>query len=124
MKQENTNASFDDQLDRIKLITGKRNQIELANFLGIRQSSISDAKRRGRIPSDWLIILQQAKNANIEWILTGNGSCFMPSFVPSGHYETGEEAQERQTDEEALHRLSSRALADELVRRIAVSQKK
>lgn len=27
-------SSFDEQLERIKLVTGKRTQIELANFFG------------------------------------------------------------------------------------------
>ncbi|MCD7982758.1 MAG: helix-turn-helix domain containing protein [Desulfovibrio sp.] len=61
-------ASFDEQMDRIRLITGKRTQIELANFFGIRQSLVSDAKRRGKIPSDWLMILLQTKNVNPEWL--------------------------------------------------------
>ena len=34
-------------------VAGCRSQLELAAFLGIRQSAISDAKRRGIIPADW-----------------------------------------------------------------------
>lgn len=44
--------------------------------------------------------------------------------IEDGHYETGAEFTECQVDEEALRRLPSRKLADELVRRIAVSQEK
>lgn len=50
-KQFNSVNIFDSQIERIKLATGKRMQVELANFFGIRQSSVSDAKRRGKIPS-------------------------------------------------------------------------
>ena len=43
-------------------------------------------------------------------------------MIPADVYEDGETAWERQKDYEALQRLSSRALADELVRRIAVAE--
>ena len=118
------NQNFDTQMERIKLITGKRTQIELADFFGIRQSSISDAKRRGKIPSGWLVILMRVKNVHPEWILTRTGPCFMVQPIEDEHYETGAEFTECQVDEEALRRLPSRKLADELVRRIAVSQEK
>lgn len=55
-------------------------------------------------------------------MLTGPGPCFLGAR--SGQYETGEAAAERWTREEALQRLPSRVLADELVRRIAVAEGK
>ena len=112
---------FDEQMQRIYFITGTRTQIELANFLGLRQSAVSVAKRRENIPSDWLVILMRVKNIHPEWILTGKGPCFIGT-APERRYETGEEAVERTADEDALRRLSARKLADELVRRIVVSQ--
>ena len=54
-----------------------RTQIELARFLGIQQSSISDAKRRGAIPAEWLLKLLRHKGINPDWVLSGEGSCFM-----------------------------------------------
>lgn len=51
-----------------------RTQTELAEFLGIRQSSIADAKKRGTIPSDWLLALWRKKGVNPDWILTGQGA--------------------------------------------------
>ena len=115
-----SDSVFDEQMCRIQFITGAHTQLALADFLGIRQSAVSDAKRRGKIPAEWLVILMRIKKVFPEWILTGNGPCF--TSIPSKSYETGVEATERREDEEALRRLSSRALADELVRRIAVSQ--
>ena len=38
-----------------------RTQAELAEFLGIKQSSISDAKRRKTIPPDWILTGQGAR---------------------------------------------------------------
>ena len=115
-------TDFDAQMERVHFITGVRTQIELADFLGIRQSSVSDAKRRGKIPSDWLITIMRAKNINPEWILTGKGPYYLAEQLPHGQYETHDHVQERWADEAALRRLSSKALADELLRRIAVSQ--
>lgn len=113
---------FDTQMERILLVTRTRTQVELAEFLGIRQSSVSDAKRRGSIPAEWLISILRVRNVHPEWILTGNGPCYLPVPTPPGHYESDDAYQERQREKAALRELSSRALADELVRRIAVSQ--
>ena len=115
-------SSFEDQLNRIYLVTRKRTMVELADYLGIKQATISDARRRGKIPSNWLIILMRVKSVFPEWILTGTGPCFVPNT--RNGYETGQEFAERQVEEEALRKLSSRALAEELIRRIAVSQGK
>ena len=115
---------FDAAYARICEVCGMKTQTELSAYLGIRQSSISDAKRRGKISSGWLVILMRVKNVHPEWILTRTGPCFMVQPIEDGHYETGAEFTERQVDEEALRRLPSRKLADELVRRIAVSQEK
>lgn len=48
-------------------------QTELATVLGIRQSFISDAKKRKAVPADWLITLLEKKSVNPEWIRTGLG---------------------------------------------------
>ena len=120
--KENTRRVFEEQMKRIKFITGKHTQVDLAALLGVKQSSISDAKKRGNIPPSWLVILMRCKHANPEWILTGNGPAFFS--IPPGEpcYETGDEAAERQIAEEALRHVPSRMLADELVRRIALSR--
>lgn len=51
-------------LDRVYEAAGCRTQTELAKFLGMRQSSISDAKKRGKIPSDWLLTLWRKTGIN------------------------------------------------------------
>jgi len=114
---------FKEQMSRIQLVTGKRTQTELADFLGIGPSAVSDAKEQGKIPSDWLVILLRVKNVYPEWILTGNGPCFITLPPKLDCYTTGAETADRRADEKALRRLSSQMLADELIRRIAVSQK-
>lgn len=44
-------------IDRVFEAAECRTQIALAELLGIKQSSISFAKRRGTIPADWLVKL-------------------------------------------------------------------
>ena len=58
-------------MKRIHEATGTKTQVELADVLGIRQSSISDAKRRGRIPDNWLMELFRQFNLNPHWIVDG-----------------------------------------------------
>ena len=48
---------FTEIYERIKLVTNCRTQVELAELLNIRQSSISDAKRRDSVPGDWYMKL-------------------------------------------------------------------
>jgi hypothetical protein len=67
-------------------------------------------------------MLVEARGINPEWIKTGCGPREIArvfAYVPEGRYETGEEAFERRQDEKPLKRLPSRALAEELLRRIA-----
>jgi len=64
--------AFDEALERIKRATGARTQVDLAAILGIRQSSISDAKRRQSIPADWLLKLFRSHGLNPDWISNGD----------------------------------------------------
>jgi hypothetical protein len=62
---------FDEALERVKRATGARTQVDLAGILGIRQSSISDAKRRQSIPADWLLKLYRSHGLNPDWVTGG-----------------------------------------------------
>lgn len=114
-------SPFIEQLKRIHQITGTHSQTGLAAYLGVRRSAVTNAKRTGMIPAEWLLTLLRVANVNPEWILSGAGPCQFRRQTEDV-YEDGETAWERQKDYEALQRLSSRALADELVRRIAVAE--
>lgn len=59
--------------DRIFAAAECRTQNALAELLGIKQSAISLAKRKGTIPAEWLVKLLRLKGINPEWILTGFG---------------------------------------------------
>lgn len=62
---------FEEAMDRVKEVTGCRTQVQLAEVLDVRQSSISDAKRRHSIPAAWLILLLAKYNVNPLWITNG-----------------------------------------------------
>ena len=68
---------FQDAYERILQSTGLRTQTDVAALLGVKQSSISDAKRRNHIPDSWILTLFNKKGLNPSWIRTGEG----PQYV-------------------------------------------
>ena len=67
-------------LSRVIEAAGCRTDVELAAFLGTKQSLISDARRRNTVPAEWLIVLLRLKKINPDWILTGQGPrCLEPA---------------------------------------------
>lgn len=119
MSQDKTDSTFEEQWARLCFATMTNSQEKMAGFFGVRQSVVSDAMRRGKIPSDWLLILLRVKNVSPEWVLTGRGT--HPESAPENCYENAEYAAERREQEDVLRKLPSRMLADELVRRTAVA---
>ena len=109
------NQIFDAQMERLKLVIRKHTATDLADFFGVPQSAVSAAVRRGKMPSSWLVILMRVKNVHPEWILTGKGPCLMTLPPEPSRYETDVEVTTRKADEEALRRLPSHMLAEELV---------
>lgn len=111
------------RLARVFEAVGCRTQLELAAILDVRQSSISDAKRRGAIPSDWLIKLLYLRGVNPAWVKDGIGPKFL---APSGDtadinypYETFPpvRAGDAATLRRILRCFPVRDLTDELRRR-------
>lgn len=66
-------VSFEAQFKRVFEAAECKTQAALAAVFEIKQSSVSDAKRRKVIPSDWLVKLFEKKQINPEWIRTGQG---------------------------------------------------
>lgn len=84
---------FDEVFDRIKLATNTKTQVELAEVLGIRQSSISDAKRRNSVPADWYMKLFEKFGLNPDWLKKEAGPVYLrteqgyqPTDIPAGGY--------------------------------------
>lgn len=101
-------------LQRFFQAAGCRTQTELAVFLGIRQSSVSDAKRRRVIPAEWLITLLRRKNINPDWVLTGAGPRFLQAVDSAGTWAAPVPDQEKGG---SLARFSTLELAEELLKR-------
>ncbi|MFV0423927.1 LexA family transcriptional regulator [Oleidesulfovibrio sp.] len=70
-------STFDEVFERIKMATNTRTQVELAEVLDIRQSSISDAKRRNSVPSDWYMKLFEKFGLNPDWLKMGSGPMYL-----------------------------------------------
>lgn len=70
-------VNFDETYERIKKATNTRTQVELAELLSIRQSSVSDAKRRQSIPADWIMKLFEQFGLNPDWLKQGTGPMYL-----------------------------------------------
>lgn len=63
--------------ERLFKVAKCKTQLQLANFMGIRQSSVSDAIRRKSIPAEWLLTLLRHDQTNPDWVLTGKGPRYL-----------------------------------------------
>lgn len=99
MTRAETNAA----LDRIYSITETTTQVALSEVLGIRQSSVSDARKRNSIPGAWLVTLVDRFSANPAWILTGEGPRYL---LPS------DSRDEMALSEETVAKIRAEAIAE------------
>lgn len=81
-------------MQRIKAVTSTKTQLEIAEFFGIRQSSISEAKRRNSIPSDWYMKLFDKLGVNPDWVKKGVGPIYLRSETSYGSYESKDAVEE------------------------------
>lgn len=68
----------DNILDRMIGAIGGKTQGDLGKILGISQTSISLAKRKGKVPPEWFLKLSTEKGLNPNWLLTGQGLMHIP----------------------------------------------
>lgn len=68
----------DNILDRMIGAIGGKTQGDLGKILGISQTSISLAKRKGKVPPEWFLKLCTEKRLNPNWLLTGQGLMHIP----------------------------------------------
>ena len=74
---ENLERWFNEVLERIKKATGARTQVQLADVLDVRQSSISDAKRRCSVPADWFLKLYRSHGLSPDWLAHGSEPVYL-----------------------------------------------
>ena len=72
IRDENA-GRFQEIYDRIRQATRTRTQAELAILLGVSQASISEAKSRNSIPSDWYLKLFEQLGLNPDWLKNNLG---------------------------------------------------
>ncbi len=120
MRENNDISPLTEQMKRLHHAAGTGTQQELAEYLGVPQASISDARRRGVIPVEWLAIVALSRNINPDWVLTGRGRPHCEESI--GGYADAYAAQEEAEVRSTLRRMPSRMLAEELLRRIAVAE--
>lgn len=75
--KSNRTFVFSDVYTRILQALGAHTQNELARALEIRQSTISDAKKRDSIPTDWLIKLYDKYGLNPDWLRYQEGPMYL-----------------------------------------------
>ena len=90
--QPEPDFTFDAQYERILEISDVTTQAQLVRVLGIRQSSVSDAKRRRSIPAEWVLKLVEKKRANPKWIRSGLGDKLL--FDPKNVLNEAKEDQD------------------------------
>lgn len=64
-------------IERMKRALGLKTQSALAEVLGVRRAAVSDAKRQGRIPSEWLLKLCRSHGLNPYWLETEEGAKYI-----------------------------------------------
>lgn len=72
-------CSFEDIFRRFQSVTNTSTQQELADVLGIKQSTISESKKRGAIPPGWYLSLFEQSGVNPDWLRYGKGPKFLRS---------------------------------------------
>ena len=119
-QQRPSQSEFQEQLLRIRQITGASTQAEMAEFFNTTLYAVKTACRKRKIPAEWIVFLVMWRGVNPEWILRGIGDCCLVQ-IRLGGYETGEDAAVRWQKLEAFAKISSQGLADELLRRLAAA---
>ena len=82
---------FEKVFERLKAISNTSTQAELADVLHIRQSSISDAKRRNSVPSDWLIKFFDLFGTNPDYLRYGSKPVFLKK---NGQYKCSQDVRD------------------------------
>lgn len=78
--------AFDQQFRRLIDAMGVATQVELAALLDNKKSAVSDAKRRGTLPTTWLKKLRSEHALNPTWVMTGVGDTFLADSEAARRY--------------------------------------
>jgi transcriptional regulator with XRE-family HTH domain len=62
---------------RLKLVRGNTSQKAFAAELGVHENTVANAERRDSATQDYLVKIAEARNVNLNWLLTGKGAMFV-----------------------------------------------
>ena len=74
--------AFDEVWERVKTIMGLKTQTALAQALGVHQTAITDAKKRGFFPLGWIYRLGHNYNISYDELLRGTNVNLPTDTVP------------------------------------------
>lgn len=103
-------SDFESQYRRVLEAAGCETQTTLAAVLDIRQSSVSNARRRQNIPAEWLTKLFMKERINPEWVLTGQGGKTVRTTTDTAIPGAFKRAPQDCTTDELLAELMLRAM--------------
>ncbi|MGA8241890.1 MAG: S24 family peptidase [Desulfobacterales bacterium] len=72
-----TLSNIDSFLKRVFTSTGLETQTELASVLRINRSAITQARKKGSIPANWVLQLYRIYGFNPDWLERGTGETFL-----------------------------------------------
>lgn len=82
-KAKGADPSYVAQFERLHKSLRTRTQVQLADKLGVRQSSISDANRRQSLPSGWVEVAFMEHGVNPAYVRLGQEPMYLRE-VPRG----------------------------------------
>ena len=83
-------ASFATLLSRMQQATNTGTDAGLARILEVSPQSVSDARRKGKIPPVWLVRIAHKYQVSLDWLFFGTGA-MQPVRTASGQTATGED---------------------------------
>lgn len=83
--------NFTEVWNRVGLLTGWKNQSQLADFLGFSSASITGAKGRGFFPIEWAYKIARGYDSSTDWLLTGEGPMHIGKWSASQQSLTASE---------------------------------
>ena len=70
---------FEAQFERLKKASGVETDTAFASFLGLRQGSISGAKKKKQLPHAWFFQVAEKTGVSSDWLFWGRGPMQIPS---------------------------------------------
>ena len=69
---------FEAQFERLKKAAGVETDTAFASFLGLRQGSISGAKKKKQLPHAWFFQVAEKTGVSSDWLFWGRGEMSAP----------------------------------------------